>query len=875
LLSLYVDGERVEDTVVWASLPISNGPLRIGGSDLSPDRHLDGVIDEVRVYDGQLSEAEIEADMQTSVLAQASAGGTTATDGLVAAYGFGEGSGTAVADRSVEGNDGTISGAAWSASGRHGDALSFDGVDDYVEIPHDDSLDITGELTLSAWVKLDEVDTGRWQDIVFKERGSDGSYALDAERPAGPWPNFAVNDGSWDDVHAQSAIAADEWVHIAGVWEGEWLLLYVDGQIVEAEEGVDPLASTGVLRIGGTDVFGPNQHLDGLIDDVRVYRRPLSQHEIQTDMATSVEGQTAPYLGKPVPTVTYGYSATTGRQTTVTDSSGTITTGYDDLGRVTSYTDAEGNVSTTAYDNLNRPTETDDGKGTQSYDYDATTGMLTELEDSHAGTFTAAYDADGQLTSQTYPNGLQAETTYDEAGAPTRLTYTKTTNCASDCVWIDEQVTESIHGQWRTHSWELSSREYAYDGAGRLTEVIDDVHAPAAVEGCTIRSYAFDDNSNRTSLTTRDPDGNGDCQPTAQGTETTYSHDDADRLLGIGIDYDRFGRMTRIPGHHAGGGILTYTYYANDQVHTIAQDGISKTYALDATGRQRRTIPGNGTAHTSIMHYNDSTDAPAWTAVVDSQSQVASWTRDITAIGGNLAAIHASDDQQTETTTLQLSNLHGDIVATVANDSQATALSEEFETDEYGNRRAYVDGAYRWLGSKQRRTVLSSGVIQMGVRSYVPAIGRFTSTDPVLGGAATAYDYAYQDPVNLSDLDGRCVCIFKLWEDKFQDFTRNLGRRDNSRYTRLIAAFVVKAIKTYKETGGPRFYSSPDVIIGLEARKRGPGIALHKAHHGKPLHVQTYFRRKNHRTGKWKHTRKRDYRFNLSLTRGIKIVRIR
>jgi RHS repeat-associated protein len=459
-------------------------------------------------------------------------------------------------------------------------------------------------------------------------------------------------------------------------------------------------------------------------------------------------------VGVPVQETTTTYGLFTGLPSTVSTPSGTITTAYDNAGRVTSYTDADGVTSTTSYDNLNRPVTTNDGKGTQTRTYDANTGLLSQLVDSHAGTFTASYDADGRIVSKGYPNGMTAETTYDEAGSPVRLKYTKTTNCSSNCTWIDEQVSESVHGQWRTHSWELSSQEYTYDQAGRLTQVQDDVHAPAAVAGCTIRAYQFDANSNRTQMTTKAPGSGGACQPGASGTQKSYTYDTADRLTGTGVTYDAFGRMTAIPAQHSGGGALSYTYHVNDQVRTISQDGVSKTYTLDPVGRQRATVATGGTTHTETLHYSDESDSTSWTRVTDGQGQEVSWERAIEGIDGDLAAIRTHDSQGDQTT-LQLTNLHGDTIATATTDSQATALLDRFETDEYGNPRQTQQRRYGWLGAKQRRGQLASGVIQMGVRSYIPALGRFSSVDPVKGGSNSAYDYSGADPINSVDLDGR------------------------------------------------------------------------------------------------------------------------
>lgn len=419
----------------------------------------------------------------------------------------------------------------------------------------------------------------------------------------------------------------------------------------------------------------------------------------------------------------------------------TLTTTYDTLGRPTTYEDADGSLSSTSYDLLGRPVTTSDGKGIQTRTYDPTSGMLVKLEDSGAGTFTASYDADGSLREQGLPNGLVAKTMYDETGAPVHLSYEKTSFCSINCTWLDFDVEESIHGQWLAQTSNLSSQQYAYDNAGRLKLVKDTPQGGA----CTTRSYSFDKNSNRTALVTRAPGIAGVCDTSSAGATQSYSYDTADRLLGSGITYDNYGRITSLPSAYSGGGALTSTYFSNDLIKSQTQDGITNTYELDAAMRQRqRTQTGGSSPGTEIYHYAGGLDSPAW---IDKGS---SWARSVTGIDGGLAATQGSGGG----TTLWLTNLHGDVVAAASLNPEATKLLGTAEYDEFGNPKQSYGLKYGWLGGKTRRTELPSGVIQMGVRSYAPAIGRFITPDPVVGGSANAYEYAFGDPINNLDLDG-------------------------------------------------------------------------------------------------------------------------
>jgi hypothetical protein len=208
-----------------------------------------------------------------------------ATAGLVAAYSFNEGSGTSVADASGNGHTGAISGATWTTQGKFGNALSFDGVNDWVTVTATSLLNLTTAMTLEAWVF--PTTTSGVRDILIKEGSNVDLYNLYARNWRGrPESNVFVG-GTNRVAEGATAPAANVWTHVAGTYDGTTLRLFINGVQTASIAISGPIAtSTGPLRIGGNSMWG--EFFQGRIDEVRIYNRALSQTEIQTDMNTPV-----------------------------------------------------------------------------------------------------------------------------------------------------------------------------------------------------------------------------------------------------------------------------------------------------------------------------------------------------------------------------------------------------------------------------------------------------------------------------------------------------------------------------------------------------------------------------------------------------------
>ncbi len=236
---------------------------------------------EVSAYDAAGNESPRSTSLVVAV-AQPPPG----TD-LLGYWKFDEGRGSTATDSSAYGHHGTIFGATW-APGKIGQALAFDGTNDYVQIPRDPSLDNLQGLTMAAWVypRQDKhwhvLDKGDGDKRLYSEgvnRTLDGRVRYSGTQAYAKSPN--------------NTILLNEWQHIAMTWSRATnsARLYHNGAEVtyttqDIGTGTPQDDTDYPFTIGVRAALGPVTFLNGLLDDLRLYNRPLSAPEIR-DLYTS------------------------------------------------------------------------------------------------------------------------------------------------------------------------------------------------------------------------------------------------------------------------------------------------------------------------------------------------------------------------------------------------------------------------------------------------------------------------------------------------------------------------------------------------------------------------------------------------------------
>ncbi|WKZ17207.1 MAG: SBBP repeat-containing protein [Candidatus Jettenia caeni] len=279
---LYINSQLVDTKIHPAgntAVPLSYSEMKVGYSKYGTG-YFNGIIDDVRLYRRALSDKEVQGIYHA------------VTSGMQMHYTLDEGTGTIAHDASGNDNHGEIQGAVWTA-GKSGNGLSFDGVNDSVSVPrmnHD-------EISLSAWFRKNTNDTSRADAIFsalrwssdpqlregFDVRFSPGSpdtlrYALVTMDGSGNKTTKTVKENLVNSVNT--------WYHVVCTYNmatGKQHL-YVNGQLVDTDthpagNTIVPLTYYDDIRVGYSRY--KTGYFNGLIDEVRLYRRALSDQEVQ------------------------------------------------------------------------------------------------------------------------------------------------------------------------------------------------------------------------------------------------------------------------------------------------------------------------------------------------------------------------------------------------------------------------------------------------------------------------------------------------------------------------------------------------------------------------------------------------------------------
>ena len=215
-----------------------------------------------------------------------------ARPGLVGYWKLDETSGTSAAD-SAGSNTGEVSGAAWT-SGKHGNALSFNGPASYLSVPYNAGLAPTEAITFSSWFYTTNKTVA--QRIISKTEG--GGYQLSLNENGACSANtlcalLHVNGTYYAASVPISSISNNAWYYVTGAYDGSALKLYLNGAQMASTpaSGAITYAFSNPLCIGSepssTVCTGGGVHFYGSIDEVKIYNRSLTATEIMAEYANS------------------------------------------------------------------------------------------------------------------------------------------------------------------------------------------------------------------------------------------------------------------------------------------------------------------------------------------------------------------------------------------------------------------------------------------------------------------------------------------------------------------------------------------------------------------------------------------------------------
>jgi len=219
---------------------------------------------------------------------------STASAGLVGWWKFDETSGNVAKDSSGQGNDGNIVGTAQWMAGKIDGAFQFNG-STYINCGNKPSLNVRDQITMAFWFKV-QAFSNTWEAFLAK---GDGAYRASRSNGTGDSVHMGITGGNYFD--ATTIVTGGQWHHYCGTYDGALAKIYIDGKLDAFRQYSGQIGDSSAYNL----YIGENQQatgrmLHGLLDDVRIYDKALSEQQIQ-DLIAKGTGPTWNKAEKPNP----------------------------------------------------------------------------------------------------------------------------------------------------------------------------------------------------------------------------------------------------------------------------------------------------------------------------------------------------------------------------------------------------------------------------------------------------------------------------------------------------------------------------------------------------------------------------------------------